>query len=287
MKRFEFIEKMSGIDPKFVSEAANYRPKRANYIKVIAIAACLAMMLTTLTVWAFTLQTEKKSTFDIISELAETEDKTFTVSKYNQREIFSDVSAENLDQIFQALEIVISKNESLEFSNDLFFVQLFVRAGVEYEVTPLYVIGDDGYPDEVYGGGKVTVSTDQDPTVLKYAMLARIYLENFPDAAMFAISTRDAACLNWTTPDQNIILFFDYAEHGYKNVGEYAKACKADKSLQTTDGIYLMYSDDVDIFSRSAARADPKTQNLLEKYNPVSKRIQAALAREKESNAEK
>ena len=77
MKQTEFIEKMNGIDPKFVSEAANYKPKRANYIKVIAIAACLAMMLTTLTVWAFTMTVEK-STYDTICELAETKDGVFS-----------------------------------------------------------------------------------------------------------------------------------------------------------------------------------------------------------------
>ena len=151
--------------------------------------------------------TLKPSTYEILSQIAETEDNTFTVSKYNQREIFSDLSSENLDQIFQALEIVISKNDVLEFSNELFFVQLFAGARAEYEETNLYVMGEDGRPDEVYGGGKVTVSTNQDPTTLKYAMLAKIYLENFPDAAMFGISTYDARCVNWQEPNQDIVLF--------------------------------------------------------------------------------
>ena len=110
MKQTEFIEKMSGIDPKFVSEAANYRPKRANYIKVIAIAACFAMMLTTLTVWGLT-QTMEKSAYDTICDLADTRDGVFSVSKLDQKEIFFDLSQENLNDIFSAFDVILEEND--------------------------------------------------------------------------------------------------------------------------------------------------------------------------------
>ena len=135
MKQTEFIEKMSGIDPKFVSEAANYKPKRANYIKVIAIAACLAMMLTTVTVWAFTQQTQEKSTFETICELAETKDGVFSISKLNQKEIFSDLSRDNLREVSAAFDVILEKNDTIEIKDTMYHRYLFHKEGIEYTLT--------------------------------------------------------------------------------------------------------------------------------------------------------
>ena len=45
MKKFNMSQGISGIDPRFIEEAVNHRPARVNRIKIIAIAACLAILV--------------------------------------------------------------------------------------------------------------------------------------------------------------------------------------------------------------------------------------------------
>ena len=229
MKQTEFIEKMSGIDPKFVSEAANYKPKRANYIKVIAIAACFAMMLTTLTVWAFTMTVEK-STYDTICELAETKDGVFSVSKLDQKEIFSDISQENLEQIFDAFDVIIDENDIIVLSN---------------EIRPYFFLVDKcafEYTDD----GKCVINTSDiagDRNQIKLAMLLSVYFENFPDTIVpwDLNQPHNIAIIPF------VYISFDYAEYGFDNALDYLVSCTKG-SAEYSDKTFVLDPYHCDMF---------------------------------------
>ena len=48
MKKIDITSQISGIDPKYLDEALTYRAPRFNKIKIIALAACLAIIVTSI-----------------------------------------------------------------------------------------------------------------------------------------------------------------------------------------------------------------------------------------------
>jgi len=48
MKRSEITRELGFIDPELIAEAASYKPRRMNKIKVVALAACIAVIVTAL-----------------------------------------------------------------------------------------------------------------------------------------------------------------------------------------------------------------------------------------------
>ena len=244
MKRCEFIERMSSIDPKYVAEAANYRPKRKMGIRVIAIAACMAMMLTTVTVWALTLQTPK-STYYTISELAETKDGVFKLDVLDQKEIFSDISQDNMEQIFEAFDVIIDENDVIVLSNEV----------------GSYFNGDKrafDYTDD----GKCIINTSDiagDRTQIKLAMLLSVYFENFPDNIV-----------PWDlNQPHNIMIIpfvyisFDYAEYGFDNALDYLVSC-CEKNSEYGDGTFVLdpYHCDMFLYKEGFTLGSP-APNLL------------------------
>ena len=249
MKQTEFIEKMSGIDPKFVSEAANYRPKRANYIKVIAIAACFAMMLTTLTVWGLT-QTMEKSAYDTICDLADTRDGVFSVSKLDQKEIFFDLSQENLNEIFSAFDVILEENDTVELYYDE-FVKLTLE---KYEA------------DYTLNNRKIIVKNDVNTNVLKYVMFASVYLENFPEYVAYVQNEEDRMYTNFAAV-YDFVVSFDYEKNGYDNATEYYRANRSDtKSL--SDKTYMFKAYEIDVYVMKNNHYGDPADNLLSMLNP-------------------
>jgi len=247
MKQTEFIEKMSGIDPKFVSEAANYKPKRADYIKVIAIAACFAMMLTTLTVWAFTMTVEK-STYDTICELAETKDGVFSVSKLDQKEIFFDLSQENLNEIFSAFDIILEKNDKVELDGGSFVKD--VLRNTEY----------------IEKNEKIIVSTDADSNKLKYAMFASAFIQNFPDNTRPFYTEEEKRMMSHLIIGSDIIISFDYKDFGYKNTHEYFSDKR--NTSEIGEKTYRLSSTEIDMYAVKGNYYGSPTENILSILNP-------------------
>ena len=261
MKQTEFIEKMNGIDPKFVSEAANYKPKRANYIKVIAIAACLAMMLTTLTVWALTMTVEK-STYDTICELAETKDGVFSVSKLDQNEIFFDLSQENLNDIFSAFDVILEENDTVELYYDE-FVKLTLE---KYEA------------DYTLNNRKIIVKTDVNTNVLKYVMFASVYLENFPEYVAYVQNEEERMYTNFAAV-YDFVVSFDYEKNGYDNATEYYRANRSDtKSL--SDKTYMFKAYEIDVYVMKNNHYGDPADNLLSMLNPDATSRQERMSQE-------
>ena len=92
------------------------------------------------------------------------------------------------------------------------FWYLFQRQGVEilsFDTDTL-----------IEGTGSLTVSADADSTVLKYAMLAKILLENFPDAVNYGAPNEKILSYNINL-GQDIVIFFDYGEYGFESKGSY------------------------------------------------------------------
>ena len=243
MKHTEFIEKMSGIDPKFVSEAANYRPKRANYIKVIAIAACIATLLTTAAVWGLTLQTENKSTFEILSSVITSEDEAFSLERFNQKEIFADLSRDNLRQIFAAFDVVLAKNDTIEIKDTIYHRELFDNNEIEYTLTDdinlwrLYGIGEE---EKVLNhDGKMIINTDQDHDLLKYAMLSSVYMELFPDNWTYG-HTAEKIIWNGLSWYGCVYVIPDYAEYGFDNASEAYRSYSGRTEKQFTFNVWFM-----------------------------------------------
>ena len=48
MKKIDITSQISGIDPKFIEEAVNHKVKRISAVRVVAIAACLALLVTSI-----------------------------------------------------------------------------------------------------------------------------------------------------------------------------------------------------------------------------------------------
>ena len=46
MKKIDIQREMGFIDPEFIVEAANYRHKKISKLKIVALAACLAILVT-------------------------------------------------------------------------------------------------------------------------------------------------------------------------------------------------------------------------------------------------
>lgn len=261
MKQTEFIEKMSGIDPKFVSEAANYKPKRANYIKVIAIAACFAMMLTTLTVWAFTMTVEK-STYDTICELAETKDGVFSTEKLDQKEIFFDLSQENLNEIFSAFDVILANNDTLVLYEDDFIKIMLNNYDIEYTVE----------------NRKIITVTDADANALKYVMLASAYFENFQDNLCYVHTPEERKYLSLVNYD--FIISFDYAEYGYDNATEYYNEYFYPNRFDTEllgDKTYRFAAIDIDLYVIKENAYESPAENLLSMLNPYITNRQEAM----------
>lgn len=230
MRKEDLSKAIGGIDPKLVESSMAYRPAMSKHrlIKIVALAACLATMLTTLTVWGLTLTmenskaNEKIPTYKTLSSVISSENDTFDLSFFTQKEIFADLSRDNLREIFAAFDIVLEKNETIELKDTMYHRFLFDNEGIEYTLTNdvdlmyIYIGSKNGEETVLNHDGKIILSTDQDSDVLKYAMLTSVYMELFPDNWTYGYTQEDIWVMNrdWY-PEITVIP--DYEEYGFES----------------------------------------------------------------------
>ena len=46
MKRSDITRELGYIDPEFIAEAASYKPRKISKIRIVALAACIAVLVT-------------------------------------------------------------------------------------------------------------------------------------------------------------------------------------------------------------------------------------------------
>lgn len=278
MKQTEFIEKMSGIDPKFVSEAANYKPKRANYIKVIAIAACLAMMLTTLTVWGLTL-TSNESAEEPIEEPSV---KVLSFKAYMEENPGFRLSEESLAELYQELDTVIEEYDVIEFENNG-FIYYFLRScrnsckegchnGCEPGCLGLFADCVNEYTTYYDENGSwcveysnFTVSTDEDADTdtLKYLMFLSYICFETPETVAFGDYDYK--------PSMNrnmfhyIFLSYDYVELGYDTALDYLKATRSGEAEMGDNSYRVDYNSRKRIYKFNSKFSE--RENLWQKVS--------------------
>lgn len=109
--------------------------------------------------------TENLSTYEKIVAVAEPLCEHYTLERLDQREIFSDFSVENLKEIMAGFDVIIEKNSVIKMKRTKFLTDLFHAKNVQFTYSDEHVFAD----------------TQMDKRVLKYAMYASVFMENFPD----------------------------------------------------------------------------------------------------------
>lgn len=168
------------------------------------------------------LEAVKPATFETLSSVITSENTGFALSTFNQKEIFADLSRDNLREIFAAFDIVLEKNETIELKDTMYHRFLFDNEGIAYTLTDdidlmyIYCCEENGEETVLNHDGKMILSTDQDSDVLKYAMLSSVYMELFPDNWTYGRTQEDILVLNriWY-PEITVIP--DYEEYGFES----------------------------------------------------------------------
>lgn len=247
MRRKDISFEFTNVNSKLIEEAAEYRSSGKKLVRVLALAACIAMMLTTVTVWAFT-QTMEKSAYDTICDLADTRDGVFSVSKLDQKEIFFDLSQENLNDIFSAFDVILEKNDKVELDSCSFVKD---------------VLRNTEYTEK---DGKIIVNTDMDSNKLKYAMFASVFIQNFPDNTRPMYTEEEKRLMNRIIIGNDIIISFDYENFGYKNTDEYIKDKR--NTPEIGENTYRLSSTEIDMYAVKGNYYGSPTDNILSMLNP-------------------
>ena len=264
MKRFEFMEKMSGIDQKFVSEAANYRPKSMKSLRVIAIAACLTMMLTTLTVWGLTLTINEPAD----ESIEEPSEKVLSFKTYMNENPDFKLSEESLAKLYKELDAVIEEYDVIEFENNG-YINHFVKScknlckeGCNKECKPgclglfsdfegEYTVNNDqdGNPRMEYSD--FSVSTDEDADTLKYLMLLSYIAFDTSGAVTYGDYNYNFMTMA-RMPFYYLFVSYDYADYGYDTALDYLKAVRNDEA-EMGDNSYRVYFSTTKMIYKSNA----------------------------------
>jgi hypothetical protein len=150
--------------------------------------------------------TEELSNYEKIVAVAEPVGEHYTLERLDQKEIFSDFSEENLKEIMKAFDVIIDNNKTILLPRSAFVTQLFSCESVEYN----------------YGPEIIFVDTDIQREVLKYAMLASVYIQNFPENTFPRVPNEMRRYLNSIPPFDIIVSFTEEPEYeeakGYKDI---------------------------------------------------------------------
>lgn len=218
-------------------------------VSVIVIISVLAGA-----VFALTMQedakAEKLDTIETLSKIATSANGNYSVKKLNQKEIFQDLSAENISDIMTAFDVIIRKNDFIELSSEFFVRILFESNDIFYKVT------DD----------KITVSTDVDNNVLKYAMFASVFIENFPENVFRFDDPRLFSDLGAPIGKSryHIAISFDYSEKGYDDAFSYLSEFYVGNITELGDKTYLLSCSEVDMYAWEMDSFQNPAPNLLE-----------------------
>ena len=221
---------------------------------VIPIVLIIAVLLTSsVLVYALTLQedatVENLNTIETLTQDATSKDGIYSITKLNQKEIFSDFSTDNLANIMAAFDIIIAKNESIELSDEYFIYYLLYKNGIELD-----------YPIDT-----ITVSTDIDKNLLKYAMFTSVFLENFPENVFRFYDQRLFDELDAPTGkrDNRFAISFDYDENGYMNAFDYISQYYVGNITELGQKTFLVSYYDPDIYVWDTDSIDLPSQNLI------------------------
>lgn len=196
-------------------------------ISIISVAVLLSVALVAF--FVFGMQEEnleppkQPTTYEILSKAISSEEGDFPISKLRQKDIFSDLSYDNLKQVFEAFELIIEKNETIVFKDTIFMRFLFERNGVKHTLSDesvnlrtIYTYEENGIERVLNYDGTITVSTEENAECLKYAMLVEVYTELFPDNWTYGYTGEQIQKLSskWIP---RIHVYPDYAEYGFEN----------------------------------------------------------------------
>lgn len=149
--------------------------------------------------------TKELSTYEKIVAVAEPAGEHYSLERLDQKEIFSDFSPENLEQIMAGFDIIIDNNQTILLPRSPFVTQFFSREKIEYN----------------YGPEIIFVDTDIQREVLKYAMFASVYIQNFPENTFPRVPVEIRMYLN-SIPAFNFVVSFEEPEYeeakGYKDI---------------------------------------------------------------------
>ena len=150
--------------------------------------------------------TEELSTYEKIVAVAEPTGEHYSLERLNQKEIFSDFSPENLEQIMAGFDVIIDNNQTILLPRSVFVTQLFSRERIEYN----------------YGPEIIFVDTDIQREVLKYAMFASVYIQNFPENTFPSVPIAVRMSMSYDPPFDIIVSFAEEQEYeeakGYKDI---------------------------------------------------------------------
>jgi hypothetical protein len=221
--------------------------------KSIVLISLIVVLLSSLVigVCALVLQEENvaqepASAFEAICAVAKSENGSFSVSVLDQRDIFTDLSDENLKQIFEAFDVILAENETLELVNVRFIRDVVL--GMNYT-------NEDG---------RIIVSTDEDSNRLKYALFVAVYIENFPEFTAPVFSEEDHMLMNRITTDE-ILISFDYTEHGYDDISDYFNDMR--HSEEMGEQTYVLAPFDIDMWQVKGNEYGDPNENMLYMLN--------------------
>ena len=223
-------------------------------IVIPIVLIVIALIASSIAIFAFTLQedaiVEKLDTVETLSKVATSENGNFSIVKLNQKEIFYDLSAENLANIMTAFDVIIDKNEVIELTDEYFVHYLLYNNDIEHD-----------YPADV-----ITVSTDIDKDILKYAMFTSVFLENFPETVFRFYDSRLFDELGAPSGKRNnrIAISFDFIENGYDNAFDYISQFYVGNITELGDKTFLLSYDDPDIYIWNDNNSIFPSPNLLE-----------------------
>lgn len=221
-------------------------------ISIISVAVLLSVALVAF--FVFGMQEEnleppkQPTTYEILSEAISSEEGDFPISKLRQKDIFSDMSYDNLKQIFEAFDLIVEKNETIVLKDSMFLRMLFDYNKIEYNLSDesvdlvhIYRYEENGMERALNYDGTITVSTDEDAEYLKYAMFVSVYMELFPDNWTYGYTPEEVGGLSWRWYAE-VFLYPDDEKYGYDNADEAIRS-HTPGARYTRFGV-LLFTDD-------------------------------------------
>lgn len=204
-------------------------------LTIILISAIILLSISAITIFALTsdadvpsiddtptienVQIVKPSAFETLSSVI-TDNGTFALAKFNQKEIFADISRDNMRDIYNTFDVVLEKNDIIEIKDTMYHRYLLNCEKIKFTLTNdvdleyIYCYQENGEEIALSHEGKIIIPTDQSHDVLKYVMFTSVYMELFPDNWTYGFTQQQIYELNSEWLPQ-VHVFPDYAEYGF------------------------------------------------------------------------
>ena len=119
-------------------------------LTIILLSAIVLFSISAITIFALTsdedvpsiddtptienVQIVKPSAFETLSSVI-TDDGTFALAKFNQKEIFADISRDNMRDIYNTFDVVLEKNDIIEIKDTMYHRYLLNCEKIKYTLT--------------------------------------------------------------------------------------------------------------------------------------------------------